>query len=123
MRTPDELRGTLALGEDVPTALAVYKEAAGYVKAFEAVKDEALELARASMQADGVLHHKDGLGSAGWTAPKTPKLDRDKWLSLLTQDEELKRLQDEADRAAALLEVAQERAGCLVLPERRFYIK
>lgn len=31
--------------------------------------------------------------------------------------------QDEADRAAALLEQAQEQAGCRVLPEARFYIK
>lgn len=123
MRTPQELLDTLQLSEDSASAIAVYREACGYIKLYEQVKEAALECAKADMQADGVVHTKTDFGSAGWTAPKTPKLDKDKWLALIGQDEKLKALQDAADRAAALLEVAQQEAGCLVLPERRFYIK
>lgn len=123
MRSPQELLDTLQSGEDVQSAMAVYKEAVGYCRLFEEVKAAALDCARAAMAADGVTHHKDDFGSCGWTVPKTPKLDRDRWLALIDQDEKLKRLQDEADRAAALLEQAQEQAGCKVLPEARFYIK
>lgn len=123
MRTPSELLDTLQLGEDVATALAVYKEAQGYIKRFEEVKAAALDCARLDMAADGVIHTKTDFGSAGWTVPKTPKLDRDKWAALIEQDQRLKVLQDQADRAAALLEAAQEEAGCMVLPEKRFFIK
>ena len=100
-----------------------YREAAGYIKLFEQMKVVALDCARAAMSADGVTHHKDDFGSCGWTVTKTPKLDRDRWLALIGQDEKLKRLQDEADRAAARLEAAQEQAGVMGLPPKRFYIK
>jgi hypothetical protein len=124
MKTPQELLDTLQLNEDSASAIAVYREANGYIKLYEEVKAAALDCARAEMQGDGVVHTKTELGgSAGWTTPKTPKLDRDKWLTLIAQDGRLKALQDEADRAAALLEVAQEQAGCFTLPEKRFYIK
>jgi hypothetical protein len=115
---------TLSLNEDAATAIAVYREANGYIKLFEEVKAAALDCARAEMQGDGVTHTKtEWGGSAGWTTPKTPKLDRDKWAALIGQNEKLKTLQDEADRAAALLEQAQEQAGCMVLPEKKFYIR
>lgn len=123
MRSPQELMDTLQLNEDSSSAIAVYLEAQGYIKLYEQVKAAALDCARADMEADGVLHSKTDFGSAGWTVPKTPKLDRDKWGSLVEQDPKLKALQDAADRAAALLEEAQAEAGCMALPEKRFYIR
>src|SRR5262245_62068573 len=120
MRTPQELLDTLTLTEDSASAIAVYLEASGYIKLFEEVRQAALDCARADMQGDGVVHTKTDFGSAGWTAPKTPKLDKDKWAGLIGQDARLKALQDQADRAAALLEQAQAEAGCFTLPEARF---
>lgn len=124
MRTPRELLDTLNLNEDAATAITVYREANGYIKLFEEVKAAALDCARAEMEGDGVIHTKtEWGGAASRPAPKTPKLDRDKWLSLIGQDEKLRALQDAADRAAALLEAAQGEAGCMVLPEGRFFIR
>ena len=123
MKTPQELKERLQLFEDATSAIAVYLEAQSYIKQFEEVKAEALSCAQADMEADGVVHSKTDFGSAGWTRPKTPQLDKGKWTALIGQDARLKALQDEADRAAALLKAAQEEAGCMVLPPSRFYIK
>jgi hypothetical protein len=123
MRTPQELLDTLTLAEDSTSAIAVYLEAQGYIKLFEEVKAAALDCARADMQTDGVVHTKTDFGSAGWTVPKTPKLDRDRWAGLIDRDARLKALQDAADIAQAHLEAAQQESGCMVLPEARFYIK
>jgi hypothetical protein len=123
MRTPQELRDKLQLHEDATSAIAVYLEAQSYIKQFEEVKAAALNCAQADMKADGVVHSKTDFGSAGWTRPKTPQLDKGKWATLIEHNARLKALQDEADRAADLLKTAQEEAGCMVLPSPRFYIK
>jgi hypothetical protein len=123
MRTPQELKERLHLFEDATSAIAVYLEAQSYIKQFEEVKEVALNCAQADMKADGVVHSKTDFGSAGWTRPKTPQLDKGKWTTLIGQDGSLKALQDEADRAVELLKAAQEEADCMVLPPPRFYIK
>src|SRR5262245_1507676 len=120
MRTPQELMDRLHLYEDATSAITVYLEAQSYIKQFEEVKATALNCAQADMKADGVVHSKTDFGSAGWTRPKTPQLDKGKWADLIEQDARLKTLQDEADRAAELLKAAQEEAGCMVLPPGRF---
>jgi hypothetical protein len=123
MRTPEELMDRLHLYEDATSAIAIYLEAQSYIKQFEEVKAAALSCAQADMKADGVVHSKTDFGSAGWTKPKTPQLDKGKWAILIEHDTRLKALQDEADRAADLLKSAQEETGCMVLPPPRFYIK
>jgi hypothetical protein len=123
MRTPQELLTTLHEFEDATSAISVYKEAVGYIKAFKEVQQAALDCAAAEMQSDGVLHTKTDFGTAGWTKPRTPRLDRDIWAGMIARNEQLKQLQDEADQATARLEQAQHEAGCFFMPEPRFYIR
>ena len=123
MTTPQELLAKLRQYETAESAIAVYKEAAGQIKAFKEVQQAALDCARTEMESDGVLHAKFEHGSVGWTKPRTPKLDRDAWAAVLANDARLQALQDAADRAQAKLEQAQQEAGCMVLPEPRFFIR
>jgi hypothetical protein len=123
MKTPQQLLDVLNRFEDVKSAIAVYREANAIIKEYQQVKEIALDLARSDMEADGVLHHKDDFGSAGWTEPKRVKLDEHRWQSIIKTDPEMKILQREADAAAENLRRAQEDQGCFVLPESRFFIR
>jgi hypothetical protein len=57
----------------------------------------------------GVTHYKDDFGFCGWTVPKTPKLDHERWLALIAQDE--------ADWAMALQRLALSLLFGLVLQQ------
>jgi hypothetical protein len=123
MLTPADLRKKLQQLEDTNGAITVYKEVAAIIKEYQAVQQEALEQAAADMQLDGVLHHKGDLGSAGWTKPKTPRLDKAVWAQRVNSDTALAQLQAEFDEMERRLKLAQEQAGCWTLPEPRFYIR
>jgi hypothetical protein len=123
MKTPQELVQILHDREDSTSAIGVFKEAAGYIKAFREVQQAALDCASAEMKADGVVHTKTDYGTAGWTRPKTARLDKDAWAEVVASDNDLAQLQADADRIAADLETAQRAAGCFKFPEPRFFIK
>ena len=75
------------------------------------------------MESDGVAHHKDDTGSAGWSRPKALCLDRERRAQVVASTPQLAELRDAADKAQARLEEAQQEAGCLYTPEPKFYIR
>ena len=123
MKTPAELMDALRRHESAESAIAVWKEAQGYIKQFEEVKAAALDCARSEAEITGAVHQKFEHGSAGWTQPKTPRLNRDKWAAAMVANPDLETLQLRFEAAQAALEQAQSETGCLELPEPRFYIK
>ena len=120
---PNELLRILTDDETSATAMAVYKEIKGYVNAYKKVQDAARDCIMSEMKVDGVISAKWDIGSAGWTIPKTPKLNKTKWMQVCQQDQRLAILQMAADEAQEALQDAQEKAGCFELPEGNFYIK
>ena len=123
MQTPDELLSKLTQFEDIQSAVAIYREAGNIAKLYRDVQTQAADCARSGMALDGVIKCKTESGSAGWTVPKAAKLDRAKWAAAMESEPALCEYQQRFEAMKAALEDAQDRAGCLVVPGGRFYIR
>lgn len=115
------LGAALAEHEDVESAIAVYKEAACYVDKLEEIQDGAKQFAEMILRETGEAHVKTATGTAGWTKPRTKKLDKDAWARKLQTNEEARLAVEALSIATSRLDNAQ--ADCMVMPEGTFYIR
>ncbi len=113
----------LQAADDIESFLALYHEAASLVNELETVKKTALALAEQALRETGEVKYKHPLAgwTAGWTQPKTPKLDKEAWASALKADAELRAAQLAFDQAELALKAAQ--TPYQYLPEPSFYIR
>jgi hypothetical protein len=121
MKTPVELAQLLAQYEDASTAIAVYKEANLAIAEYEEVKKAALALAESSMVDSGEAHLNALVGSAGWTTPKTPQLDKEAWANAILEDHNLATVERNFKAAEKVLKRWQE--PYMKLAARRFFIR
>lgn len=117
----DRLEAELARGEDVETAVDVYKTVNWIIDRLQEVKSEALDLAEQDMRQRDLKSLKTRVGSAGWTEPKAKQLDEVAWAKALERDPYLRQVQERYARAQAVLDEAQE--PFMQLPEPRFFIR
>lgn len=115
------LGAKLAEYEDAETAIAVYRQANVTINELKRIKELCLDLAQSELRANGETHRATVLGSAGWSQPKTPRLDKGAWEHAAALEPDLAKIQADFDRAKKLLEVAQE--PFMVLPEPAFFIR
>lgn len=108
MHTPDECLHILMQYPDVESAIALYKEVAGYIEAFEAVKRAARTVIEQALRERGEMDITTQAGKAAYTVPKTPKLNPALWRAALVAQPELRALQAQYDTAKDALELAQE---------------
>lgn len=106
---------------DAETAIAVYRQANVTINELKRIKELCLDLAQSELRANGETHRATVLGSAGWSQPKTPRLDKGAWEHAAALEPDLAKIQADFDRAKKLLEVAQE--PFMVLPEPAFFIR
>ena len=105
---PDELAGKLAQYENVETAVAVYKEAAGLAAAYKAVMDAARQFVGAYVRETGEVKGRTAIGSFGLTRPKKKfALDTDAWERAAQSRPELRQTQIAFERAKAEYEAAR----------------
>lgn len=93
--------------QDPETAVAVYKEASGYIDAFERVKDIAKGFIKNHLFETGELELTTRAGKVVYTSPKTPRLNADAWRAATVARPELRTLQQQFDAARDALDLAQ----------------
>ena len=108
MKTPAELLATLLKYNDPESAIAVYKEIAGYLKEFKDVQTAAKGIVELCLGELGELEIKTNAGKAAYTKPKTPKLNKEKWAVAMSRDRALMEVQNRFNAAQNDLDVAQE---------------
>lgn len=121
MKTPIELTQILTQYEDAASAIAVYKECNLAIAEYEKIKEAALQLAQNSLEETGETTLKTLVGSCGWTEPKTPQLNKERWQQAIIEDTNLATVQRNFRAAEQTLKRWQQ--PYMILPAKRFYIR
>ena len=117
--SPDFFFQKLISYGDVESAIAIYKEIAGILEAYENVRKAARVLIEKQMQATGELAITTGAGKASYTQPKTGKLNDKAWKAALARNPDLLRAQANYDAAKSILDNLQEAYKELPAPSLR----
>ena len=107
MKDPNELMSKLLQYNDPESAIAVYKEIAGYLKQFKEIQDAAKKVVELHLETVGEFEVITGAGKAAYTQPKTPKLNKEKWATAMSRDQALAEVQSRFNEAENALDVAQ----------------
>jgi len=108
MQSPNELMQILLKYKDVESAIALYKEIAGYVVSYKEVQKAARATIGLHLTELGEREVKTNAGKAAYTVPKTPKLDKKLWREAMSRDPVLRQAQHTFDDAQNTLNVAQD---------------
>ena len=115
-QTSKHLNSKLFQYHDPVTAIAVYKEAAGYIAALKKTQATARAVIVKHLADLGELEMTTPAGKASYTIPKKPRLDKTLWREAVARSLEARNAQNAANHAKSVLELTQEAAGCMILP-------
>ena len=107
---------------DPESAIAVYKEAAGRIKALKATQVTARAVIEKYLANLGEREVTTAAGKAAYTVSKTPRLDKQRWVELCLRNESTADAQHFYDISLSELRKAQDAYGCLVLPPGKLRI-
>ena len=120
-KTPHELVVLLKQYEDVESAILVYKEASAVMKQYEPVKAMARGMVEQMLRSTGESHVTTQAGTAGWTHPKTPKLDQEAWDKAMLEVPLCQGAQNAFDNSKHNLEQLQQ--PYMKMPDPTFVIR
>ncbi len=107
--SPDDLTYKLIQYEDPETAVAVYKEAAGFAAAYKEVMDAARQFISSHITSTGEIKGRTAIGTFGLTRPKQKwALDTESWIQAAQGDSVLQQTQNAFEQAKARYEAAQK---------------
>ena len=122
MNDNERLAAKLFEYDDVESAIAVYKEAAGRIKALKATQVTARAVIEKHLADLGEREVTTVAGKAAYTVSKTLRLDKAQWNVAIQHNESAYFAQAAFDRASSALNFAQEDCACLVLPPGKLRI-
>lgn len=117
--SPDFFLQKLMSYGDAESAIAIYKEIASILEAYEDVRKAARALIEKQMQATGELSITTDAGKAAYTQPKTGKLNEKAWKQALFNNPDLLHAQANYDAAKSILDSLQDAYKELPAPSLR----